>query len=97
MQDMFTRVPAIIAVISALLTYALWLYPDPFVVLSIRSAILLTVCFWTSIAASLLSIVFVRTQRRFTLIALAATLVLLLRPGLTALTFTLWTVNGFAP
>jgi hypothetical protein len=91
------RAPAIVAVVFSFLTCILWVYPNPFEILSARSAILLVACFWTSIIAALLSIAFVRTQKSFTLISLLATAVLLTPPGLTAFTFTLWTVRGFAP
>jgi hypothetical protein len=91
------RILAIVAAAAALLTYASWLYPDALATVPIRSAIQLIVFFWTSVAALLASAVIYRTQTRSTLIILLVAVLLLLRPGLTAVTFTIWAFRGFAP
>ena len=59
----FARLSALIAVLSALLTYLSWLYPDALASVPIPSAIQWITFFWVSVAARLVS-PFCFTDRR---------------------------------
>lgn len=91
------RFSPMIALLSAVLTLTLWLYPHALEWIPIRSAIQLITLFWASIAALAVSAVRIRRQTKSSLVMLLIAVLLLLRPGSTAVTFSLWMVRGFAP